>query len=119
MLLLTRDMLVVNWRQLYYKCDLPQPVSTVDPEYTLVAIILFVVQTLVFIPRIATRLFGLGQWYKDDTSCVAAYVSFAVILDSYLPIYADILNRFFSLRNSFSAFSVSLLYVTWSHLPTH
>lgn len=75
MLLLTRDILVVNWRQLYYKCDLPQPVSTVDPEYTLVAIILFVVQTLVFIPRIATRLFGLGQWYKDDTSCVAAYVS--------------------------------------------
>lgn len=117
--LLTCDILVVNWRQLYYKCDLPQPVSTVDPEYTLVAIILFVVQTLVFIPRIATRLFGLGQWYKDDTSCVAAYVSFTFTSNLYLPIYADVLSRSFSLHNSFSVFSVSLLHATWSHFPTH
>lgn len=77
---------VVNWRELYYKCDLPRPVSTVDPEYTLTAIILFVIQTLVFIPRIASRLFGLGRWSKDDTSCVVAYVSFITILESPLPI---------------------------------
>ncbi|KAI3395049.1 hypothetical protein diail_1872, partial [Diaporthe ilicicola] len=63
-----------SWRHLYNECDLPRPISTVDPEYTLTAIILFVVQTLVFIPRIATRLMGLGKWYKDDTTCIAAYV---------------------------------------------
>ena len=65
---------VVNWRELYYKCELPRPISTVDPEYKVTAVILFVVQTLFFIPRITTRLFGLGQWYKDDATCVAAYV---------------------------------------------
>ncbi|KAH8768241.1 hypothetical protein F5883DRAFT_554237 [Diaporthe sp. PMI_573] len=64
----------MNWRQLYYKCELPRPISTVDPEYKVTAVILFVVQTLFFIPRITTRLFGLGQWYKDDATCVAAYV---------------------------------------------
>ncbi|KAL2289818.1 hypothetical protein FJTKL_01129 [Diaporthe vaccinii] len=64
----------MNWRELYYKCDLPRPVSTVDPEYTLTAIVLFVVQTLVFMPRIVTLSFGLGQWYKDDISCVVAYI---------------------------------------------
>lgn len=78
--------LVVNWRELYYKCDLPRPISTVDPEYTLTATILFVIQSLVFIPRIASRLFGLGQWSKDDTSCVVAYVSFTSILESPLPV---------------------------------
>lgn len=77
---LIRNALVVNWRELYYKCDLPRPISTVDPEYTLTAIVLFVVQTLVFMPRIVTLSFGLGQWYKDDTSCVVAYVSFPLIL---------------------------------------
>lgn len=80
------NVLVVNWRELYYKCDLPRPISTVDPEYTLTATILFVIQSLVFIPRIATRLFGLGRWSKDDTSCIVAYVSFTTILKSRLPV---------------------------------
>lgn len=77
---LIRNALVVNWRELYYKCDLPRPILTVDPEYTLTAIVLFVIQTLVFMPRIVTLSFGLGQWYKDDISCVVAYVSFPRIL---------------------------------------
>lgn len=78
--LLTAHVWTVSWRVLYARCELPRPISTRDPEYTLTAIILFIIQTLVFIPRVATRLVGLGKWYRDDTACVTAYVSVIVVL---------------------------------------
>lgn len=72
---LTNLCYVASFRKLNYDCDVPQPVWTIDPAYIPAAIIVFVIQTFFFGLRITARFLKLGSWGLDDTTCVAAYVS--------------------------------------------
>lgn len=65
---------IASFRKLYYDCDVPRPVWTVDPAYVSTAIIVFIIQTLFFALRIAARFMKMGTWGLDDTTCVIAYV---------------------------------------------
>lgn len=64
----------MSTRVLYYDCDLPKPIWAVDPEYTTTAVIAFVIQTLFYAMRLATKLLRLGTWGWDDGACAVAYV---------------------------------------------
>lgn len=66
--------LIVSRRLLFDECGFKRPIDTYDPEFTTTSIIVIIVETLFFIPRLVSRLSGLSTWGWDDTSCVIAYV---------------------------------------------
>lgn len=69
----------VSRRLLFNECGFKRPIDTYDPEFTTTSIIVIIVETLFFIPRLVSRLSGLSKWGWDDTSCVIAYVGLTLL----------------------------------------